>query len=131
MARRRSRTLTEMELEIMKIAWEGGEVTVGDIRRAFEDKAVVLALPTIRTMLGILVRKGYLLRAREGRGHVYEPLVSEPQARRSFLDDILDRVFGGSARDLVASLLDAHRITRRELDQVKRLIREHERRRPS
>ena len=128
MARRRSRTLTELELEIMQFMWQRGEVSVGDLRLAFEKKDAPLALPTIRTMLGVLQTKGYVTRTRKGRRHIYRPLISEEEAHRSFLHDVLVRVFDGSPLSLVSSLLTSGMISKGEIRKVKEFIREHEER---
>jgi predicted transcriptional regulator len=115
MARRKSRTLTELELEIMQIVWRQAEVTVGELCAAFVEKGAPLALPSIRTMLGVLQDKGYVARKRKGRRYVYRPLVEEAEAHRSFLRDVLDRVFEGSPMSLVSSLLNIVMVSRSEI----------------
>jgi predicted transcriptional regulator len=112
----------------MQIVWKRKEVTVGELHKDFRAKGTPLALPSIRTMLGILQEKGYVTRMRKGRRHAYRPLVSEDQAHKSLLKDMLDRVFGGSPLNLVSSLLNTGMISQRELKKVKTILMEHERR---
>ncbi len=126
MARRKSRTLTELELEIMQVVWEEEEVSGEDVAKALRKKGKPLAPPSVRTMLGILQEKGYLTRRRQGRGYVYSPLITAAQARKSFLEDLMDRAFEGSPLTLVASLLSSDMISKRDIQKVKRLIRKHE-----
>ena len=127
MARRKTRTLTELELEIMQVVWKQREATVEDIRQALEESGRPLALPSIRTMLGILQDKAYVTRRLAGRGHAYRPIVSAQQGRKRILKDIIERGFDGSALSLVAALVNGGMVSRRELEKVKRLIRQHER----
>lgn len=126
MARRKSRTLTQLELEIMQAVWSQDEIGVEEIRKAFEDAGTPLALPTIRKMLSILQEKGYVTRRVQGRGHIYRALISEKEAHKGFLRDLVERAFDGSATNLVAALLQSKMVSKRDLEKVKRLIAEHE-----
>ena len=71
MPRRKSRTLTEVELEFMQILWGAGELTTEEVQSALRDQRRKLSDGSIRKMLSILVEKGYLSRRREGRGYLY------------------------------------------------------------
>lgn len=126
MARRKTRTLTELELEIMQVVWKQQEAAVEDIRRAFKAMGKPLALPSIRTMLGILQEKGYVTRRADGRRFVYRARVAQEAARESILKDLLDRAFDGSALDLVAALIDTRLVSKKDIDEVTRLIRRAE-----
>lgn len=126
MARRKSRTLTELELEIMQVLWSREEATVEDLVSTFERAGKRLADSSFRTMLGILRAKGYVSRRRAGRGYVYRAVVPPQQAHRSILRDIIGRVFDGSAANLVAALVSEGMVDERELAEAKRLIAERE-----
>lgn len=129
MARRKSRTLTELELEIMHIVWEQEEVTVDDLEQAFRGKGRPLAPSSIRTMLGILQRKGYVRRRRVGRGHAYRAAVLADLAKKNILKDVIDRVFDGSATDMVAALMAQGMVGKDELRAAQELIRKYEKER--
>ena len=126
MARRKSRTPTELELEIMQAIWNEGEATVKDISDRLSQAGRPLALPSIRTMLSILQDKGYVKRRREGRGYVYRAVVSGDQARKRILRDIFERAFDGSASHLVTALVNAGMVSKKELEEARRLIEERE-----
>lgn len=126
MARRKSRTLTELELEIMRVVWDEEEVTSDVVVSTLAKTGQPLAPPSVRTMLGILQEKGYVGRRREGRGYVYSALVSANEARKSFLEDLMVRVFEGSPLTLLASLLGSGMVSSRDVQKVKELIRKHE-----
>ena len=73
-----------------------------------------------------MFRKGYLERRRAGRSFYYRAKVQKDQARGGMVHDILTRAFGGSASLMVAALLDIHKIRKGEIEEIKRLIAEKE-----
>ena len=82
MARRKSPTFTEVELEFMRIIWPAGEVSTEDVRAALEKHGRDLSDGSVRKILSILITKGHLTRRPEGRGFVYKPAVPQGQAHR-------------------------------------------------
>ncbi|MBM4039991.1 MAG: BlaI/MecI/CopY family transcriptional regulator [Planctomycetes bacterium] len=127
MARRQSRTLTDVELEFMQLLWSKGKVSTDDIQSALRQQGRDLTDGSIRKVLSILVRKSYVQRRRVGRAFLYEAKVDEQAASRSFLRDLVTRVFGGSAALLVAALLDTRSVRPKDIEAIKRLIAERER----
>jgi BlaI family transcriptional regulator, penicillinase repressor len=124
MARRTSPTPTEVELEFMQLLWVRGELTPDDFEIAFAEAGRSLTGGSIRKMLGILLRKGYVERRKEGKGYVYAAKVPRDQAGASVVRDILARMFGGSASLLVAALLDSRTVPEKDLETIERLIAE-------
>jgi len=125
-ARRKTRTLTEVELEFMQVVWQLGECGTEDVRGVLRAQSRYLSDGSVRKVLSILMEKGYLTRRQEGRGFLYKPTVGQRKANRSLVSDLLKRAFGGSAALMVASLLDASTVNEDELDEIKRLIAERE-----
>ena len=126
MARRKSRTLTEVELEFMQVVWEAREVTTEDVLEALRRQGRELSDGSVRKVLSILVAKGYLSRRPEGRGFRYRPEVPKDRANRHMLLDLVDRAFRGSAPLMVASLLGTGRLSDADIRKIKRLIAERE-----
>jgi predicted transcriptional regulator len=126
MPRRKSKNLTVVELEIMQVVWDRGEVSVEDIQEALTKQGRELAPSSVRTMLSILGEKGYVSRKKAGRGYVYRARVSREKARRSIVAEIVQRAFDGSALGLVAALLDTRMVSKQDVEEVKRLLRERE-----
>ncbi len=126
MSRRKSRTLTEVELEFMQVVWDLGEATTEDVLRALRRQGRDLADGSVRKVLGILVTKGYLSRRPHGRGFYYKPEVPRDRANKKLLADLMGRAFQGSAALMVAALLDSKNVTKRELAEIRRLIAERE-----
>lgn len=125
MPRPPSTTLTDAELRLMKVFWERGASTSGEVVQAVSGSAG-LAESTVRTMLGILVEKGYLRAERQGRTYLYHPLVTQAQARRHVVRDVVRRFFDGSPRELLLNLLRTEEIDAAELERLRRLVEEEE-----
>jgi predicted transcriptional regulator len=123
--RPRSATLTPQELEIMKIVWGRGEVTVRDVYETLLGRRRI-AYTTVMTMMRVLERKGYLKASRAERAYLYRPARPERQVMRTMVRDFVDRVFNGSARPLLVHLVEDRRLSRRELEELERLVREVE-----
>src|ERR1700689_3217012 len=104
MPRRKSNTLTEAELRLMKILWRRGESAVNDLVADLPD-GEHLAYPSVLLTFRILEQKGYVVPRKEGRAFVYRPCVAEQEASRSELRHVLNRFFGNSREQLVLSLL--------------------------
>jgi len=126
MPRKKSRTLTELELMIMRIVWNNEEVMVEEIRGELKNQGHPLALPSIRTMLGILQEKGYVTRRKRSRSFAYRAIVPQEKAQKNILKDVVTRAFDGSAMNLVSALLDTRMVSEKELSGVKKLIRKYE-----
>jgi len=127
MARRPAKTLTELELEIMHAVWdEAAPIDVEGIRARLQAKGRAYAPATVRTMLGILLDKGFVTREKAGRGFRYEAAVAREAAQAGMLADLVQRAFDGSAAGLAAALLGTGKVSKRELERIKRLIAERE-----
>ena len=125
MARRRTRTFTEVELEFMQVLWEAGEATPEDIQEALAGIGHPLTGGSIRNVLAILAEKGYVSRRKKGKTFLYKADVQEEHAKKSVVQDILSRVFGGSESMMVAALLKNRDINRKEIEEIERLIADH------
>jgi len=115
--------LTPLELEIMKVLWATGPGGVQAVRDALAPRRK-LAYTTVQTMLNILHRKGKVKRALKDRAYYYKPTVSRSQFARHAVNDVIDRLFGGSAESLVMSLLETKRLTPEKLTRLNQLLEE-------
>jgi len=119
---RKSNTLTEAELRLMKILWRRGESAVTDLVAALPE-GEPLAYNSVLTTIRILEQKGYVAHRQEGRAFVYRPAVAEDEASRSEVRNVLGRFFGNSREQLVLSLLGDEEIDAEELERLKDAIR--------
>jgi len=118
---KKSITLTEAELRLMKILWQRGESAVNDLVSAMPD-GEPLAYNSVLTTVRILEQKGYVEHRQEGRAFVYRPCVAENEASRSEVRHVLNRFFGNSRERLLLSLLGDEEITPEELRLLKDTI---------
>jgi predicted transcriptional regulator len=118
-----SETLTRLELQIMQAIWKLGASSVNDVQKALPQK---LAYTTVQTMLNILERKGKLKRKLRGRAYVYSATFTEARATRHAVRDLVDRMFGGSADQLVMSLIQSRQIDPGRLAELTRRLQEED-----
>lgn len=118
---RKSITLTEAELRLMRILWRRGESAVGDLVAALPT-GNELAYNSVLTTIRILEQKGYVLHRQEGRAFLYSPCVAEQEASQTEVRHMLQRFFGNSREQLVLSLLGDEEITAEELQRLKQAI---------
>jgi BlaI family transcriptional regulator, penicillinase repressor len=118
--RRRSSTLTEQELEIMKIVWQHDSSTVRDVYEALLEKRKV-AYTTVMTMMKVLETKKYLKKTQTERAYVYRPAQPQRQVIGAMVKDFVNRVFNGSAEPLLVHLVEEHDLSREDLEEIARL----------
>lgn len=78
---------------------------------------------TLQTQLTRLEAKGWVRRDDSGRAHLYEPAVPETRGRRSVLNGLKRRLFGGSSLAMMRCLVENGEITDEELSELRRLVR--------
>lgn len=121
MPRTTSKHPTELELEILKVLWRIGPATVRQIRdelAAMRD----LAYTTVMTMMTIMDTKGYVTRVKDGRSFIYEATYQEQKASKNMLQDVVDRLFGGSTKAVMQHLIETSELDEAELKQIRSLI---------
>jgi BlaI family penicillinase repressor len=121
--RRPSTTLTEQELEIMKIVWDRGEATVRDVYESLLEHRKV-AYTTVMTMMKVLEQKGHLKKATADKAHIYSPTRPKNQVIKSMVLDFVDRVFNGSAEPLVVHLVEERHLKEDEILEIERMLRD-------
>ncbi len=118
---KRSITLTEAELRLMRVLWVRGESAVAEVVEAVADETP-LAYNSVLTTIRVLERKGYVTHRQEGRAFLYSPCVAQHEASRSEVQHMLSRFFGNSRERLLLSLLGDDEITPEELKRLKATI---------
>ena len=113
--------LTRLELEIMKVLWDGGPASVQEVQERVRSERP-LAYTTVQTMLNILVRKGRAKRTLVDRSYRYRAAISREKAAGSTLRDLVDRMFGGSAEALVLSLVETSQLTPETLQRLNDMV---------
>jgi len=126
--RRPSETLTDAELRIMNVLWLKGSGTVQSVLEALAETEP-LAYNSVLTTIRILERKGYVEHVKDGRAHVYAPLVGRKEATRSEIRHLVGRFFKDSHEQLVLNILEERGIDAEELNRLREMLdrRENER----
>jgi predicted transcriptional regulator len=118
---KKSITLTEAELRLMKLLWARGESVVGELVAAMPEGSA-LAYNSVLTTIRVLEQKGYVRHRQEGRAFVYIPCVAEHEAGRSEVRHMMQRFFGNSRERLLLALLGDDEVTPEELRRLKDAI---------
>ena len=126
MRARRERKLGDLELQILNVLWGQGQSTVREVLQALPVRPRP-AYTTVLTMMRLMHEKGYLDRKERGRAHVYQPRLREQRVKRGLVRSLIDTAFRGSPEALLVRLLEEERLSREELDRVRKLIAEKER----
>jgi predicted transcriptional regulator len=111
--------LGDRELDVMGVLWETGSGTVAEVR---ERLPVALAYTTVLTILRNLEEKGFVSHEAEGRAHRYFPRVAKKQARTSMVGRLVDKLFHGSAEQLLVHLVRDRKLTADDLTRIRRAL---------
>ncbi|HLE01693.1 MAG TPA: BlaI/MecI/CopY family transcriptional regulator [Bdellovibrionota bacterium] len=125
MARKREtktqRLLTEAELELMAILWKLGEGSVNDVISELPEGRK-LAYTSVSTILRILEQKNVLDSRKEGRGHIYYPILSKETYEATSLHHLVTNVFEGTPSTLVRRLLETEDLSQDDLKSIRVLL---------
>ncbi len=113
---------TEAELEILQLLWLHGPSTVKFINDKQNDGKEVGYTTTLKIMQ-IMADKGMLSVDKSSKQHIYAPTLDEAETKSKLLDGFVKRTFEGSAMKLVMQALGNHKPSKKELDEIKELIR--------
>lgn len=121
MAGKKGIKLTKFELEIMDALWELGSAAVREIQEHLPEKKRP-AYTTVQTIVNRLEEKGAVRRVKKlGNAFIFEPTVTREAAHRRLIDELLD-LFGGSARPLIAHLVEARKVTLEDIKEMENAI---------
>ena len=124
MPRKPSREPTDAELRILNCLWDGGAMRLTEIAGALKDSGASLANTTIATMLKVMSDKKLARRTSRGGHVVWVAAVTREKANRGSVDRLLDRLFDGSARQLVAHLVSGGRLSDDDKAAIEQMLRD-------
>ena len=117
---------TPSELEILQVLWSRGPSTVRDVYEVLSASKQI-GYTSVLKLMQIMTTKGLVTRSENQRAHVYEAGEPAEKTKQQFASDVLQRVFQGSASELMLHALAARRSSREELKELRRLLDEYER----
>lgn len=113
--------LTPVEHELMEIIWELGEGTVHDVIACLPKKRR-LAYTSVSTILRILQQKNILRAVKNGKQHIYQPLLSKETYAAHSVKTMVRQVFAGDSANLVAYLVKKNDLTLDEIRELQTLL---------
>lgn len=113
--------LGRVQLLIMQVLWEKGRTTAREITDSINEIEPI-AHSTVQTLLRGLEEKQAVSHDSEGRTFVFFPLVKEAEFKQSATSDLVQRVFRGKAASLVSHLLKNEKVSKKEIDEIRKLI---------
>jgi len=126
MATHFSRKPTASELEILHVLWERGPSTVREVHQALSEKRPI-GYTSVLKLMQIMTTKGTLRRNEQQRAHVYEAVQPAEKTKRQLALDVLQRVFDGSASQLMMHALADRKGSKEEVEELRRLLNDYER----
>jgi BlaI family penicillinase repressor len=114
---------TDSELSIMRVLWERGPSTVREVLEALNARRdQPLAYTTVLRFFQIMTEKGLVVREEGERGHVYQPSAPADQTKTHLVRDLMDRLFDGSAHQLVLQALGSRKVSPSEIREIRKLL---------
>jgi len=110
---------TDAELGILRVLWSRGPSTVRQVAETLGREA---GYTTVLKLLQIMTEKRLVVRDEAERTHIYDAAYTQDQTQRQLVTDLLDRVFDGSAAQLVLQALATNKTSPEELDEIRKLL---------
>jgi len=114
------------ELEILHVLWRSGPATVREVHDALSRERD-LGYTTVLKTMQVMASKKLVTRDESERSHVYTATVEEKSVKRRLVTDLLDKAFEGSAAGLVMHALSGKRASRKEIEEIRKLLDEQTR----
>ena len=114
--------ITDSEVEVIRVLWKAGyELPIADIRKTLEQTSKWEA-STIKTLLRRLCEKGVVLATKKDVFY-YKPLVTETEYNEYTTQNLINRLYSGSAKRLVASLLGSNKLDDNDIEELRHLFK--------
>jgi len=118
---------TDAQLEVLKILWDRGPLTVRQVHEEFLQVKQSQYTSTLKIMQ-VMTDRGLVARDERERSHVYRPLIRREDAQQQLASDLMNRVFAGSAQRLLVSALGAKPASLKEVDELRDFIEQYRQR---
>jgi len=115
-------SVSDTELEVLKVLWEAEEATVRDLLERLREQGRDWAYTTVQTLVVRLCRKGYVETRRQGKAHVFRACVDQDELLRFELSGLAERVCDGKATPLMMTLVRDNAFTPAELAELRRML---------
>jgi predicted transcriptional regulator len=116
--------VTEYELAVLQVLWESGPATIRQLTDAVYPGGGTVQYATVQKLLERLERKGFVRRNRSGPAHVFSAMIGREELLGRRLQDMAEKLCGGSLTPLLTHLVRTRRLSERERQELRDLIDE-------
>lgn len=116
---------TKSELEILSVLWEKGEATVREVFEVINSQKGT-SYTTVLKLMQIMFEKDLVERNEEKRAHVYTAKIKQNETGKQMLNEVMNKVFGGSALKLVQQVLENETTSADEMKEIRKMIEQAE-----
>jgi BlaI family penicillinase repressor len=116
---------TRSEVEILGVLWRQGPSSVREVHEVLSARKET-GYTTVLKLMQIMAEKGLVVRNSESRAHVYSANLKESDVQQNLVDELVERVFGGSAFKLALHALSSRKSTPQELEEIRLLVEQLE-----
>lgn len=116
-------SISEAESVVMDVLWRESPLSAEDVVGALA-KTSDWQEPTIKTLINRLLKKKAIIAERDGRRYLYRPVLRREDYIHAASKGLLDRLFNGRVAPLVAHFSERHKLTKKDIAELKRLIEE-------
>jgi predicted transcriptional regulator len=120
---KQSATLTEAELRVMDVLWRKGS---GTVQQVLDWLSSSLAYNSVLTTIRILEKKGHVKHVKNGRAHIYIPIMGREEATRSEIRHLVSRFFRNSHEALLLNILQDEQIDAAQLKRLREMLDQHD-----
>jgi len=118
---------SEAELEVMKVLWEEGKpLSAPEIVQRLKEKDIKWEKSTIYTLIDRLVKKKVIKQEKKNKLYYYSPSISKEEYAKRETTRVLNKLFNGSVKDLIAALVESGNLKKEELEEIKKLLGKEE-----
>jgi len=121
-SRRRTSSVSDTELAVLKVLWELGQATVRDLMERLEEQGRTWAYTTVQTLVIRLREKGFVSTRKDGKAHLFTPTISQRELLSLELGDLAERVCDGRATPLMLTLVRENTFTAQELAELRAML---------
>ena len=114
--------ISDSELEVMKVLWQAGDALPVNVIRETLQQSRGWEATTVKTLIGRLVTKG-VIRQEKRNVFYYSPLISEAEYNAWATDNLIQRLYHGSAKNLVAALVQSEGLTQADIEALRTMFR--------
>ncbi|ADQ40848.1 transcriptional repressor, CopY family [Caldicellulosiruptor acetigenus I77R1B] len=118
---------SEAELEVMKVLWEEGKpLSAPEIVQRLKEKDIKWEKSTIYTLIDRLVKKKIIKQEKKDKLYYYSPSISKEEYAKIETARVLNKLFNGSVKDLIAALVESGNLKKEEFEEIKKLLGKEE-----